>query len=65
MKEENILHLHFSSSLESINGIHNGREMMVKTKEIKACNDIHVSFEMSLYTVVKIAASTSLYKVKK
>lgn len=59
------MHLHFYASIETINGIHNGHEMMVKTKEIKFYGDIHVSFDTGLYTVTKIVDSESLYKVKK
>ena len=59
------MHLHFYASLESINGIHKGHEMLVKSKEIKAFDDIHVSFDMDLYTVVRVTDTSSLFKVKK
>jgi hypothetical protein len=59
------LHLHFYASLNSINGINDGHEMLVKAKEMKGFGDIHVSFDMTLYVVKKVTDASSLYKVKK
>lgn len=59
------MHLHFFATIETINGIQQGYEMFVHTKEKKPPNSIHISLDLKQYDIQKVVDSDSLFKVKK
>ncbi len=59
------MHLHFYATIETINGIQQGYEMFVFTKENRPPDSIHISLDIKQYDVQKVIDGKTLYKIKK